>query len=70
MSELFFCDQMWPDFDAATLDSAITAVLRGALTWLQQSYLLRLETKMAAAGASRFLWHLLRLPVEFRLEER
>jgi undecaprenyl diphosphate synthase len=25
MSELFFCDQMWPDFDAETLDRAIEA---------------------------------------------
>ena len=25
MSELFFCDMMWPDFDEATLERAITA---------------------------------------------
>ena len=25
MSELFFCDQMWPDFDTSTLDEAIAA---------------------------------------------
>jgi NHLM bacteriocin system ABC transporter peptidase/ATP-binding protein len=37
----------------------------GALTWLQQSYLLRLETRMAVGGSSRFLWHVLRLPSEF-----
>jgi NHLM bacteriocin system ABC transporter peptidase/ATP-binding protein len=41
------------------------AVLTGALTWLQQAYLLRLETRMSLAGSSRFLWHVLRLPVEF-----
>ncbi|HEX3553754.1 MAG TPA: NHLP family bacteriocin export ABC transporter peptidase/permease/ATPase subunit [Thermoanaerobaculia bacterium] len=41
------------------------AVLLGALTWLQQSYLLRLETRMAVGGSSRFLWHVLRLPAEF-----
>jgi len=41
------------------------AVLLGALTWLQQSYLLRLETRMAVGGSSRFLWHVLRLPSEF-----
>ncbi|MFL6193865.1 MAG: NHLP family bacteriocin export ABC transporter peptidase/permease/ATPase subunit [Thermoanaerobaculia bacterium] len=40
-------------------------LLTGALTWLQQSYLLRLETKMALSSSSRFLWHVLRLPVEF-----
>jgi NHLM bacteriocin system ABC transporter peptidase/ATP-binding protein len=41
------------------------ALLLGALTWLQQSYLLRLETRMAVGGSSRFLWHVLRLPSEF-----
>jgi ABC-type bacteriocin/lantibiotic exporter with double-glycine peptidase domain len=44
---------------------ALTALLRAALTWLQQYYLLRLETKLALAGASRFFWHILRLPIEF-----
>jgi NHLM bacteriocin system ABC transporter peptidase/ATP-binding protein len=44
---------------------AVTALLTGALVWLQQSCLLRLETKMALAGSSRFLWHVLRLPLEF-----
>jgi len=43
----------------------IAALLLGALTWLQQSYLLRLETRMAVGGSSRFLWHVLRLPSEF-----
>lgn len=41
------------------------AVVLGSLSWLQQSYLLRLETRMAVGGSSRFLWHVLRLPVEF-----
>jgi NHLM bacteriocin system ABC transporter peptidase/ATP-binding protein len=44
---------------------AATALASGALTWLQQAYLLRLETKMALAGSSHFLWHILRLPLEF-----
>lgn len=43
----------------------ITAVLRGGLTWLQQYYLLRLETKIALTTSGQFLWHILRLPVEF-----
>jgi NHLM bacteriocin system ABC transporter peptidase/ATP-binding protein len=43
----------------------VTALLIGFLTWLQQTYLLRLETRMAVASSSRFLWHVLRLPVEF-----
>jgi NHLM bacteriocin system ABC transporter peptidase/ATP-binding protein len=41
------------------------ALVAGALVWLQQASLLRLETKMALAGSSRFLWHVLRLPLEF-----
>lgn len=43
----------------------ITALVTGALTWIQQKYLLRLETKIALSGTSSFLWHVLRLPVEF-----
>ena len=44
---------------------ALTGLVLGALTWLQQTYLLRLETRMAIAASGRFLWHVLRLPVEF-----
>jgi NHLM bacteriocin system ABC transporter peptidase/ATP-binding protein len=47
------------------LAMGLTALLTGALTWLQQSYLLRLETKIALSSSGRFLWHVLRLPVEF-----
>jgi NHLM bacteriocin system ABC transporter peptidase/ATP-binding protein len=43
----------------------LTALVLGALTWLQQSYLLRLETRLAVGSSSRFLWHVLRLPSEF-----
>ena len=44
---------------------ALTACLRAALTWLQQYYLLRLETKLALSTSSRFFQHVLQLPVEF-----
>jgi NHLM bacteriocin system ABC transporter peptidase/ATP-binding protein len=47
------------------LGMGAAALLLGALTFLQQSYLLRLETRMAVGGSSRFLWHVLRLPSEF-----
>lgn len=47
------------------LGMALTAAMRAALTWLEQYYLLRTQTRLALAGASRFLWHLLHLPVEF-----
>jgi len=43
----------------------VTAVLQFALTWLQQRYLLRLETKVALSTSARFFWHVLRLPVQF-----
>ena len=36
-----------------------------ALSWLQQHLLVRLEQRMAIAGAARFLEHVLRLPVDF-----
>jgi len=44
---------------------AATCLLRAALTWTQQYYLLRVETKMALATSSKFFWHVLRLPIEF-----
>jgi NHLM bacteriocin system ABC transporter peptidase/ATP-binding protein len=47
------------------LGMAITAVVRGLLTWLQQHALLRLQTKLALATSSKFFWHVLRLPMEF-----
>lgn len=43
----------------------LTAALRAALVWLQGSYLLRLETKLAVTSSSKFFWHILHLPVEF-----
>ncbi|MFP4017488.1 MAG: NHLP family bacteriocin export ABC transporter peptidase/permease/ATPase subunit, partial [Halanaerobiales bacterium] len=50
---------------ALLLGIFITAVLRGILTWLQQYYLLQLETKIAVKSSSTFLWHILRLPIRF-----
>ena len=47
------------------LGMAATALLRAAMLWLQSHYLLKLESKLALAMASRFVWHLLRLPVVF-----
>ena len=43
----------------------IGALVNASLTWLQQRYLLRLETKLAIESAGRFFWHVLRLPVGF-----
>ena len=44
---------------------AATALVRAAILWVQSHYLLQLETKLALAMSSRFVWHLLRLPVVF-----
>lgn len=43
----------------------LTAFLRAALTWLQQHYLLGLQTKLAVGMSSTLFWHTLRLPVQF-----
>ena len=47
------------------LGMAITALVRGMLTWLQQKYLLRLEMHLSLSTSSTFFWHVLRLPVAF-----
>jgi NHLM bacteriocin system ABC transporter peptidase/ATP-binding protein len=47
------------------LAMVLTALLQGVLTWVQQYYLVRLETKLAIAQASKFFRHVFRLPVEF-----
>jgi NHLM bacteriocin system ABC transporter peptidase/ATP-binding protein len=42
-----------------------TALVTFGLTALQQRYLLRLENRLSLGTSSKFLWHVLRLPVEF-----
>ena len=44
---------------------ALTALLRGGLTWLRSHYLLRLKTKLSVSAGGGFFWHVLRLPMEF-----
>jgi NHLM bacteriocin system ABC transporter peptidase/ATP-binding protein len=44
---------------------ALTALVRAALTWLQEYHLLRLETKLALATSARFFRHVFRLPIDF-----
>ncbi|MHC4992130.1 MAG: NHLP family bacteriocin export ABC transporter peptidase/permease/ATPase subunit [Planctomycetota bacterium] len=44
---------------------AVAAMLRGGLTGLQQHFLMRSQTKLAITTTGRFLWHVLRLPMEF-----
>ena len=52
-------------FAPLLIGMAVTATARGLVTALQQSLLLRLETKLVVAMVSRFLWHVLSLPFEF-----
>lgn len=49
---------------------AVTAVIRGGLTFVQQFYLSRLETKLAAVASSRYFERLLRLPLAFFLQRQ
>ncbi len=39
--------------------------INAVLVYLQQYYLLKLETKLALATSSRFLWHVFHLPISF-----
>jgi NHLM bacteriocin system ABC transporter peptidase/ATP-binding protein len=43
----------------------VAAAVQGMLTWLQQNYLLRMETRTAISESSKFFHHVLRLPLEF-----
>nr|WP_254722085.1 NHLP family bacteriocin export ABC transporter peptidase/permease/ATPase subunit [Kovacikia minuta] len=43
----------------------VTAILQGGLTLLRLRYLRRLKIKLSVGMSSRFLWHILRLPVGF-----
>ena len=47
------------------LGMAVTVVISMFLTWLQQYYLLRFETKLALTTSLKFFRHVLRLPIEF-----
>ena len=40
-------------------------IIDGILKYIQQYYLLRLETKLALATTSQFLWHVFHLPITF-----
>jgi NHLM bacteriocin system ABC transporter peptidase/ATP-binding protein len=42
-----------------------TAVVRMALTWIQQYYLLRMETKLSISMSFKFLNHVMKLPSNF-----
>lgn len=43
----------------------ITGILQALLTYLKSQYLLKMQTKIAIITSGKFLWHVLRLPVQF-----
>ncbi|MEA5461131.1 NHLP family bacteriocin export ABC transporter peptidase/permease/ATPase subunit [Arcicella sp. LKC2W] len=42
-----------------------TLIINAVLVYLQQYYLLKLETKLSLATSSKFLWHVFHLPIAF-----
>jgi NHLM bacteriocin system ABC transporter peptidase/ATP-binding protein len=44
---------------------ALTALMRAGLTWLQDYYLLRMETRLALSSSAKFFYHVFRLPIDF-----
>lgn len=56
-------DDRW--FGPLMLAMATALAGRALLTWLQQRYLLRLELKLAVTMSTRFLAHVMRLPLNF-----
>jgi ATP-binding cassette, subfamily C, bacterial len=47
------------------LSMVVAAIAQGLLTLLRLRYLRRLKVKLAVGMSSRFLWHILRLPITF-----
>ena len=47
------------------LGMGVAMLIGGVLTWMQQYFLNRLNTKLSIRFSSDFLWHILRLPVSF-----
>ena len=50
---------------ALLLGLGAAAILQGALTWIQQICLARMETKLSLVTSSRFFWHVVTLPMTF-----
>jgi NHLM bacteriocin system ABC transporter peptidase/ATP-binding protein len=44
---------------------SLAAIAIAAITWLQQSALLKMEMRLSLSGSAQFFWHVLRLPMEF-----
>lgn len=57
-------------FRPLLLGMAVVMCISAMLTYLQQHFLLRLQTKLAIVNSAQFFWHILRLPVEFFLQRQ
>ena len=47
---------------------ALTTLLRALLSWLQQYSLIRFEMSLSLKSSSKFLWHVLHLPMSFHVQ--
>ncbi|WP_172961669.1 NHLP family bacteriocin export ABC transporter peptidase/permease/ATPase subunit [Desulfovibrio ferrophilus] len=43
----------------------LALVLKYTLTWMQQHYILKLQTKLTLTSSATFMWHVLHLPAKF-----
>ena len=69
LSKVFIDDVLIPRSDSMVSGLLIglgaAAVVNGLLVWLQQSCLARMETKLSLVMTSRFIWHVMTLPMTF-----
>jgi len=43
----------------------LALILKFSLTWMQQHYILKLQTKLTLTSSATFMWHVLHLPAKF-----
>ena len=69
ITKVFVDDVLIPRNDtlmaALMIGLVVAALLQGALTWLQQYCIARMESKLALVASSRFFWHVVTLPMTF-----
>ncbi|PID77281.1 MAG: NHLP family bacteriocin export ABC transporter peptidase/permease/ATPase subunit [Deltaproteobacteria bacterium] len=56
---------MYGWFKPLLLAMFLTFLLRTGVTWLQEYYLMRFETKLALTGSAKYFTHIFRLPIDF-----
>ena len=66
----FFVDKILVDrmvgfFKPLLFAMGCAVLIKAVLTWLQESYLLRFQTKFALSSSAKFLDHVFKLPMEF-----